>query len=122
MTKVAVNRDYGGFHLPDEVAHRVAVDLPELIDENESRRAGMDVCRPCSDDLRVRSHPAVIEWAEDPDGERPIDWLTGKHDDSVKVVEVPDSVDLGNCVIFSYDGIEAVVEQGHFWPSEGLEL
>lgn len=132
MAKVAINREYGGFCLPVNVARRVAEASPELTDEHESERLGVPVCHPYSSDLRVRSHPVVIEWAEGrlpdstdggdaTDKTMPKSWTLVGRDTrerlaSIEVVNVPDSVALSECLVVNYDGIETVVEMGHFWP------
>lgn len=119
MTKVVLNRDYGGFCLPEEIACEVARLTPELADEYASGRHHAPICQIDSYDLRVRSHPAVVAWAENSNHEPVSAWRPSEMGNPIEVIDIPDSVDLSECVIFDYDGIETVVERGHFWPSDG---
>lgn len=105
MAKIALNYNYGCFHLPIEVADEIIAkegitysNLLFITDRN--RESGYTYC----DDLKVRMHPATIAYFEE-------------HDPKM-LIEIPDNLKPNDLIRLDYDGIESVVEKGHIWEQE----
>lgn len=92
--------------LDDETACKVAQTAPEFADDYQSEKLGRPACNPFTTDMRVRSLPCVIEWASSQEAVA----------DGYRIVEVPDSVPVESLVLRDYDGVEMILERGHFWP------
>jgi hypothetical protein len=98
--KVVINKCYGGFSLTGEALAKILSEWP---DAPEGLHGD-------SDDIRLRSHPALVKMVEDKDeieGE-----AFGCCVCTLKVVEVPDGVE---CQIEEYDGMEWVAEKHRTW-------
>lgn len=100
--KVVINNSFGGFELSKWVWEFVRSKVPGFPVYEEYGFV-------CNDDFGIesdnfyqyRTHPALVEAVEKVEVVR-----------DLKVVEVPDGI---NFTIFDYDGLETVIEVGHFW-------
>lgn len=87
-----------------EVAHGVANITPSLEGIGETQQFGAPACDLSSQSLSVRSHPAVVA------------WVLRSVPEGIELVDIPDSVDLSECLIVRCDEGEAVVRRGCIWP------
>jgi hypothetical protein len=94
--KIVINREFGGFSLSraareryDEITRQNFADNPEFFD----------------DDIE-RTDVALIQLVEE-FGKA----ANGPHAD-LKIIEIPDGIEWE---LFDYDGVETVIERGHFW-------
>lgn len=88
--KILVNKAWGGFDLCDEVV------------KEWEERTGQEY-KWYSNSLR--SDPTLVEIVEK-------HGLATAGSEGLEIVEVPDGIKY---VILDYDGVETVVEVGHFW-------
>lgn len=117
--KVAISKDYGGFYLTQEMLEWLrdikawsvtTVKDGKLVDP--SAKLFIRVVWPSGDkrlntvlnqgDIKLQSDPNVIEVIE----------LFGVEDDSLKIVEVPNDVEV---TIESYDGVQWIAEKCRTW-------
>ena len=83
--KIVINSVYGGFGLSKEALEYMGIDSDYRVD---------------------RTDPKLVECVEKL-GKR----ANGDYAD-LKIIEIPDGIDV---TIDDYDGIETVIEEGHYW-------
>ena len=100
--EIVLYRNYGGFEMPIDVALEIGEDLPEFADPFHKEHTGQLCVNIYSNNAKIRSHPALIKWAQ--------------NEYNYAIVTIPDDVNIEDVVILDYDGLEIAVERGHFWP------
>jgi hypothetical protein len=92
MTKVAINRCFGGFRLSQEALSMLNEDLRESIEQGKT--------------LIYRSDPALVDVIEK------LGPAASSTNSNIIVVQVPDDVEW---YIEEYDGLEHVAEHHRIW-------
>ena len=99
--KVVLNISYGGFRLSNKAVARLK-ELGVQVDNNGYNEHYKSIKR--TDHRLVQ----VVEELGD---------AAAPHDNVLSIVEIPDGIDW---VLEEYDGVESILEVGHFWPGDVL--